>query len=305
MRLNVLACVAALIAHDALGQQQCYSVNDDGTFNNGSALGWPVAKAAFKGTAPTNLLIVGAEVFTGESPGTMGVTLWSHDTGNDRPATQLGTPGTWSSRNANCWQGALFPQPIPLAAGQTFWLAWDTTMFCQASFGAGAANVDYCYSADGGNSWQQSAPGVPYQQACKYRLLCAGPTGTVTRYGQGKPGYNQLTPSVDVCSWPARGNRIDLLLENAAPRVPAVLLLGAQAMLPIGVGTLLATPDVQLPLTTSYIVSGGLVGYANVQLPIPLDPTLAGASAAFQWWILDTAANDSLAHSDGILVTIG
>lgn len=304
--------LAATLLLTALGtplaaQHLALAVNDDGLLEESVALGWPVAQAAFKGVAPRALQVVAGEVLTGESSGAMHLEIWTHDPVGNRPGVALGASANWNLTRVNCWQGERFGQPVALAAGQEFWLVWWTTMFCQASFSTAPANGEYCFSADGGFSWQQSAPGVNYARSCKFRLYEAGSVGTIATYGTGKPGSGGLVPTIGVCGYPALGNPLDLTLDLAARRAPAVLLVGTQTNLPLGsTGTLLVQPLVQFPLTTGSIFSPApLAGAATLAVRIPLDPTLRGAPVALQWWVLDAAAVDGLSHSDGALVTAG
>ncbi|MBL8899074.1 MAG: hypothetical protein JNM84_15650 [Planctomycetes bacterium] len=301
------ALFAAALAAPASAQRLAYAVNDDGLLNGSLALGWPVAQAAMKGVAPRALQVTAAQVITGESSGAMHLEIWTHDPALNRPGTSLGATASWNLTRVNCWQGASFAQPVALAAGQEFWLVWWTTMFCQASFSSAPANVDYCYSADGGFTWQQSAPGVNYTQACKYRLYEAGNVGTTQLYGAGKPGTGGLVPAIGVCGFPAIGNPLDVTLDLAARRAPAILLVGSQWNAPLGpAGTLLVIPVGQIPVTTGSIFSPApLSGAATLSFAVPFDPTLRGAPVALQWWILDAGAVESLAHSDGALVTLG
>ncbi len=304
--LAVLLLLGSLVAPSLPGQSLCHAVNDDDRYDTSIALGFPVAQAAFKGVAAANMSVVAAEVFTGESSGTMRLTLWSHDAVNNRPLAPLGTAGSWTMTRVDCWQGAVLGQPVQLAQGQHFWLVWDTTMFCQASFSTVAANVDYCYSANGGGSWQQQAPGMPYRQPAKYRLYCGGTSGTVTAYGSGKAGTGALVPVAAVTGWPAPGNPIDVTVDLAARRVPAMALIGPRQMLNVGVGTVLVFPPlVVLPIITLSIVTPApIAGFAGVTLRIPPDASLRGVKVGFQWWVVDAGAADGLAHSNGAEVTI-
>jgi hypothetical protein len=304
--LYLLVPLALILALPLPSQSLCHAVNDDDQYDTSIALGFPVAQAGFKGVAAGNLAVVAAEVFTGESSGTMRLAIWSHDPANNRPLALLGTAGSWTMTRVNCWQGAVLGQPVQLTQGQHFWLVWDTTMFCQASFSTAPANVDYCYSANGGASWQQQAPGVPYRQPAKYRLYCAGTSGSVALYGTGKAGTGALVPAAGVTGWPAPGNPIDVTLDLAARRVPALLLVGPRQALNVGVGTALVFPPiVVLPVVTGSIFTPApIAGFAGVTLRIPPDASLRGVKVGFQWWVVDAGAMDGLSHSDGAEVTI-
>jgi len=96
----------SFLAAAAPAQKQCQSVNDDGTFKDSSALGFPVSFAAFLGTAKAKQTVTFVEVFTGESSGTMSVSLWSHDATNNRPLAPLAGAGSWTMNRVDCWQGA-------------------------------------------------------------------------------------------------------------------------------------------------------------------------------------------------------
>lgn len=304
---SLAALLGGAITAPLDAQRLAYALNDDGLLAGSTALGWPVAQAAFKGVAPRALQVTAAQVLTGESSGQMRIELWSHDPVGNRPLASLGAGGAWTMTRVNCWQGASFAQPVALSAGQEYWLVWWTTMFCQASFSSAAPNTDYCFSADGGFSWQQSAPGVNYSQACKFRLYEAGNVGTTLLYGTGKPGTGGLVPAIAVSGWPAIGNPLDVTLDLAARRVPAVLFAGSQWNAPLGpVGTLLVLPVLDFAATTVSIVSPApIAGAATLSFPVPLDPTLRGGQVALQWWVLDAGAVESLTHSEGALVTIG
>lgn len=291
----------------ASAQRLAFAQNDDGLLHFAVALGFPVAQAAMKGVAPRALQITAAEVITGESSGVMHLEIWSHDVVNNRPLASLGASQNWTMTRVNCWQGAQFNQPVSLSAGQEFWLVWWTTMFCQASFSSAAPNTDYCYSSNGGFTWQQPAPGVNYSQACKYRLYEAGNVGTTQFYGVGKPGTGGLVPTIGICGWPAIGNPLDVTLDLAARRVPAVLFAGTQWNAPLGpVGTLLVLPLVDFTVpTVSLSTPAPIAGVATQSVFIPLDPSLRGAQVALQWWIFDNGAVENLTHSNAALVAIG
>jgi hypothetical protein len=83
-----------------------------------------------------------------------------------------------------------------------------------------------------------------------------------------------------------------------------VLLWGRRNTVPTAFGTVYSFP---ILATTVHTVNGTGpgAGWFNLDIKLPDDPSLNGAMVAFQYWLVDTGAQDLLAHTGGLEMTIG
>lgn len=295
MRTALLVALLSLAA-DLAAQRLALAINDDDSHNPGSAIGWPSGTVAMKFVPAANLQAAAAEIFTGNGTGTNRLAIWGHDAANDRPSAPLALPASWSMVAARCWQGAAFAAPVPLAGGTTFWLVWDVVNFAQNSVAATTVtpNVDVRVSADGGASWHAAVV-----WAAKLRIHEPHPTGTVLTYGAAKPGVHG-DPRIDISGWPSVGNAFDVWVDDTARNVPALLLIGLPANVPLPFATVLVDPGPVLFFTTRFGTTPSFRGTATHTFRVPNLPAAAGFPLSFQWGVFDPAAADGLSHTAAV-----
>ncbi len=302
MLRRLLTAFAFLLAAEIPAQQLWFAQNDNTSYGN-LAVGWPAAVMAFRFTAPSNGVVGAAQVFTGNAaPAPHTLELRTHDPVTGLPGALLGSPGTWTTVHTRCWQGPTLPSPVALTGGQDYWLVWRVTgMFHQHSVANDATpgNVLTEVRISDGNTWHAQAT-----LAAKFRLFAPYAAGTTFAFGTAKPGTHG-DPQIGISGWPALGSPIDLWLDSAVRRQPALLLLGAPvpAGIPLPFGTLWTT-SVESFLATTVTESSPFVGGATISLFAPNDPALAGAVAAFQWGIFDPLAADSIAHTAAVALVL-
>lgn len=294
-----LLLVFVLCAVAAPAQKLLLSANDNLSYGP-YAVGWPSSVIAFRFTAPATTTLASAQVFTGnQTPAPHSLEIRTRNAATGLPDVLLGQAGTWTSVHARSWQGATFAQPAAVTAGQDYFLVWRVQgMFPQHSVSADAepANVLFEARYSDGNTWHASA-NVP----AKFRLFEPHAAGFVSAYGTGKAGQYGV-PTIGVNGWPARGNPIDVWLDDAARNVLAVLVLGTPIPggVPLGWLDLYATPDILLPFVTKSHTSP-FVGGATHTLFVPDDPIWNGFPLALQWGVFDPVAVDGFSHSAAML----
>ena len=291
--------VLLLCAVAAPAQQLLLSANDNLSYGP-YAVGWPSSVIAFRFTAPATTTLAGAQVFTGnQASATHSVEIRTRNATTGLPDTLLGQAGGWLSVHARCWQGAEFVQPAAITAGEDYFLVWRVQgMFPQHSVAADAEPGNVLVEArySDGNAWHAMAI-VP----AKFRLFASGVSGALSTFGAGKAGQYGV-PSIGVNGWPARGNPIDVWLDDAARNVLAVLGLGTPIPggVPPGWVDLYVTPDILLPFVTK-THSSPLVGATTHSLFVPDDPSWNGFPLAMQWGVFDPLAADGFSHSPAVL----
>ncbi|MGE3173812.1 MAG: hypothetical protein AB7O97_14395 [Planctomycetota bacterium] len=289
------------LAAAAPAQQLWLAQNDDTSYGN-LAVGWPASVLAFRFTAPTTDVVAAAQVFTGNAaPAPHTLELRDHDAVTGLPGTLLGPAGGWTTVHARCWQGAVLPQPVVLVGGQDYWLVWRTSgMFHQHSVSADApGNTLGEVRISDGVTWHAQAT-----LAGKFRLFTPYAAGSTQPFGVAKPGQYGA-PAIGCSSWPALGSPLDLWLDDAARRQPALLLIGAPvpAGIPLPFGTSWTTADLAF-FTLTNTHSSPFVGGATLSLPVPNDPGFAGVTLGFQWGVLDPLAADGIAHSAALQIAL-
>ncbi len=100
---------------------------------------------AYQVTPAVDLVVEGAQLFTGESTALASLGIWSDAAGE--PAIEL-TSGSWSMEEANQWQGPVFGSPVALSAGETYWLMMFTEEDYQTSRSSSGRLVTYKWSPD-------------------------------------------------------------------------------------------------------------------------------------------------------------
>ena len=304
MLRSLLSLALALLGAGAevRAQQLWLSQNDETTYNN-SAVGWPASVIAFRFTAPSSASLVGAQIFTGNaSPAVQTLELRADDPLTGLPGILLGPQASWTLVHTRSWQGATWPHPALVTAGQTYWLVWRVGgMFPQHSVSADTTPgrvLSEVRVSDGINYFAQSP------LAAKFRLYTAHQGGTATPFGQAKPGqYGD--PQIAVAGWQSIGAPLDVLLDMAARLQPALLFAGLpiQPGVPIGVGTIYTTSELVWLVTTRLQSNPSSGGY-DLTIPTPNDPGLAGIPIGLQWAVLDPLAQDGLSHSAAVEVTL-
>ncbi|MEO6594826.1 MAG: hypothetical protein ABIP94_08750 [Planctomycetota bacterium] len=292
MRLLLLLAFAI----PASAQRLVLATNDNDTFNPGSAIGWPSSTVAMRFLPSANMTATAAEIFTGNGAGTNRLAIWSHDAVNDRPLVPLAPAASWSMLPVRCWQGTTLATPIPLAAGQTYWLVWDVVNFAQNSVAASStpANVEVRVSSNGGTSWNASVT-----WAAKLRIYEASATGAITAYGTAKPGVYG-NPSIGVSGWPTVGNPLDVWVHDTAAATPCLLIVGVPTNIPLGFATLWVDLQVTVFLSTLYVNSPVWRGSLSHTLRVPNTPSAVGFPLSFQWGIFDGAAAEGLSHTAAV-----
>ena len=264
-------------------------------------MGGPNLLLGMKFTSGKTVVIDAIEVMTGKRPGQNTVAIWDHDSARNKPKAIMGSKGIWTMQTMVSWQGAKLPRPVVLRANTSYWMVWGMPSAAQASMSTDKnGTIRYRGSFDNGTTWNGQNNGQnPWPaRAWKFRLYCAQTSGSVTVFGKGKPGSGNIVPSVAITGWPVVGNELQLVLSNAAPQAPAVLVLGNRITLPISLGTIYAMPLITVVLQTSTGRTPGTGGIV-VPLRIPDQPVFVGLKLTLQWWIVDTAANQGLAHTQG------
>jgi hypothetical protein len=296
--MRPLTCVLLAAAAAAPAQQLSFARNDNTSYGS-YAVGWPASVIAFRFTAPAPMAVAAAQVFTGNTaPAPHTLELRDHDLGTGLPGALLGAAGGWTTTHARCWQGPTLPQIVGLAGGQDYWLVWRVTgMFPQHSVAADGnpANVPVETRISDGNSWHGQAmlPG-------KFRLFAPYPAGATFAFGSAQAGTHG-NPSIGISGWPAVGSAIDVWLDDAVRRQPAVLLVGLPA--PAGIvfpfGTSWTTAEVAL-FTTTVTQSSPFVGGATWSFFVPDVPAAVGFPLTFQWGVVDPLAASGIAHTGAV-----
>lgn len=301
VRLARAAAVLCLCL-PAMAQQLWFAQNDNASYGSYAA-GWPASVIAFRFTAPSNASIAEAEVFTGnQTPAPHSVEIRTVDPVTGLPAALLGQPGTWTSTHARCWQGAVLATPANVSMGQDYYLVWHTGgMFPQHSLSDDnyPGNVLVETHISDGSSWHAQA-----MLNAKFRLFSVYPAGTVQAFGTGKPGQYGI-PGIGITGWPAIASPLDVWLDNAARRQPALLLLGSPipSGVPLPFATIYSSTAATILVTTE-LLSSPTSGGASLTLRVPNLAGLAGLQLALQWVVYDPMAADSLSHSSAVTATI-
>ena len=116
--------------------------------------------------------------------------------------------------------------------------------------------------------------------------------------GLGTPGSGG-TPQFLVAGEPVVGTPVSFTLSDAQPGAPAILIIGASALMaPFKGGTLVPNPDLLAPLVV--VGTGGSVSMGGTWAPGPA----SGMQLFFQWWVADAGADHGWAASAGVQLTV-
>jgi len=289
----LLSALAPLAAQDI-----CYQQNGGPGFNDGFFNG-PGGTNAVKITLTAPLVVTGVQVFTGETPGPATVAIWRHDEAQDQPGFEL-AEASFAVVAANGWQGGSFAQPLPLAAGSSYWVAWSLPFFSQSSIDSPKQTLGQLYrtSVDGGMTW--FGPFEFNNSHMKFRLLgdCGPCAGFTVAYGTGTAGAT--LPTLLAAGGPCAAHVLELQVGHAPPFAPALLLLGAGS----GLGTLKGCLLQNLPLVgpvLPFAIGADGTAVLSGELPVALP---AGVLHA-QVLIADPAAPLGASATNPLQIVLG
>lgn len=146
----------------------------------------------------------------------------------------------------------------------------------------------------------------PQETMWQVDVLGPGCDGFTLRYGTGLAGSGAFVPVLSSSGCPdVNRSGFSINVSDALGGTAGVLIVGAtQLSVPLFGGTLLASPDVSLP-----IALGGATGVPGVgTLTIPLafpNPSYRGLSLYLQAGMLDPGALQLLTLTNGLRITIG
>lgn len=282
---------------------------DNPTYNSAVSMGGPNLLVGIRLTAAASYTATRLEVFTGNQRGTNTLAIWSHDPNNNQPLAPLGQ-GSWTMSAIVGWQGANLATPVPLTAGQTFWLVWGPINGAQSSTaGTGAGAQPYRGSFDGGLSWNG-----PFQsQQWKLRIW-TGTAGHYEAFGSGCSGGSRTTPELGWDGVPnLLGGGNTVLLDRAPANDFALLTVGdsdttfSGGSLPFALAPF-GAPSCNLltSVGASVLVFTDATGRASHPIAVPMSGTLLGFRFFDQWFVHDATANAlGFKVSNGGVGTIG
>ena len=225
------------------------------------------------------------------------VGLYDEDPATGKPRTLLASAQVQLQAGVPAWRGAAFATPVPMLPNTNYFVAVQLGGGISPGFHPGGQLVTHYWSPP---TWS----GPFNTQRWMYRVYCGLNSAAFSTYGTGKAGSGTFVPAMAGLGFPNAGNPITLQLHTALAGNAMLLLWGRQASLATGVGTVYSFPIV---LVTAGLTlgSGHGVGYVNTELDVPNDRSLAGAQVALQGWVLDAGAAQGIAHTNGLLMTIG
>jgi hypothetical protein len=292
----LLAALAAQAStQGASAQAICERVNDTPP----ATLATPVAAwFAYKLATTAPRLVSGAEFYlrsTGPTQTTIG--FYDEDTATGRPNNLVASATAQLTPGVPGWYGAAFVPPVPVFPNTNYFVAVMQGPTIQAGMKTGGQPATYYF---GPPAWSGPFTSRPLM----FRVYCGVSTGAWTTYGAGKAGSGAVVPAIAGFGFPNGGNPINVQVSSTLGSAPALVLWGRQANLGTAIGTVYAFP---ILLTTASLTqgSGPGAGYADTEFAVPADASLAGAQLAFQAWIPDAGAQDSIAHTNGLALTIG
>ena len=316
MHRRAAVVVACLLASIARAQAPCHAENDGPNFADGVSVSGAYIGIQF--VAPAHFSATELEVFTGETNTTMGLQLRAHDANANRPAAIL-SGGTMVVGQANGWYRAQLAAAVPLLAGQTYWLVWNTGSGGQSSLDTlnSGLGQPYTPSFDGGQTW-----GSLFQfsdRHWKFRIfgLCAGTPVNFCTSGTTSAGCTatisaSAQPSVSFaqpCSLTVsgvEGQKTGIIFYGLTqlPQ-PWCVLGGGSSFLCVKPPTMRSAPQ----------SSGGTAGACNGQLTLDWNlfqsanpaalgaPWVAGDKAYVQGWFRDPPACKTTSLSDAVELT--
>lgn len=149
-------------------------------------------------------------------------------------------------------------------------------------------------SVAGGALVSLGAP--PVDDGRDWVCLVERATSPLFLYGEGVPGSSGQVPTVDADDPVLGASDFSVLLDGAPPQATAVCVIGRRTdEEPLFGGTILVE---WIGLWSAHTTDG--LGRASHALPIPPDPSYAGRSLYFQWWISDEGAPMGVAMTRGL-----
>jgi hypothetical protein len=227
--------------------------------------------------------------------------FYDEDPATLKPRTLLATASVTLVAGVGGWYGGVFTPPVPILPNTNYFIGVNLQGGIQPGLianGPGVKSTPHWWNKAAG--W--TGPFASY--GWKYRVYGGSHAGLVASYGTGKIGSGGATPLLMGQGWPNTGNLFSLNLSGALHGAPAVLMLGVRANIPFSFGTAYVFP-IALTLTGTTLGTAPGAGYLLTDLPIPVNPALHLAKVAFQSWIVDAGAADSLSNSNGVEITIG
>jgi hypothetical protein len=133
-----------------------------------------------------------------------------------------------------------------------------------------------------------------------------GPAAYRNEFGSGCPSSNGHMPRARLEPNPRLGTTITVSMSGGTPGALPLLMTGNE--LPIAARFEWTLGCLLLVQPWNFVFPGPLsaLGRASTAITIPTSPSLAGAQLAFQWAIVDQAANPfGIAGSTGIRIMLG
>jgi len=308
LRLAAMLLAATSVSLSLAAQSQIVHSNfDTPNFDDAVSMGGPNLTFAIKTQAPTLLVAMRVEIWTGEQSGINTISLWSHDPANNVPLAPLGT-GSWSMGRVNGWQGAPLATPVVLNANEDVWVVWGCQNGSQApAEGSGPGAQPYRGSFNGGATWNGPFQSVQW----KFRIWTGSP-GHYEVYGSGCNG-SAGTPQLGWYGMPLAGTSFDVHLDRAPANGAAVLAFGTSntlensTPLPYSMASLGAPGcSVQASLLVAVFAPTDATGHTSLVSSMPNVPILAGFPFYNQWFCIDASANAlGLTVSNGGAATVG
>lgn len=286
----------ALLMAPLRAQTHCQTLNDMAASGYASALVQGVfTDWAFALVAPQPLAVTSLECdLRGSEP--VGIALWSSVGGQPGAVLAGGVVELAPGRGGS--YGVGFDRSVTLAANQPFFVVVSSSgrLAPLLEFGDAGASAAH---PPGFAFWFERGAWYPTPEwvAPILRLRCGLRGGLVTGFGSASPGD-------PVALW---GSGLPVLAQTPVltltaptlPTLPALLLWGARADLPLPFGRLYVDPILWL----TFGASGP--GRVDTPVAIPTDPSLIGVEVAFQSWLIDLALVAPRAHSNGVAFRLG
>lgn len=278
---------------------------------------------AYQFTPATGLVLRAAEIFTSRSAvptpqGYLSLAIWDEDPATGLPGVRL-AGGTWQSQPTLGvlgldWQGASFDQAAVLSPGVNYWLVWRDAGGSRIPYEAGGVTMPYATFT--GGVWVANAT----PRALKWRGYCNLLDDlNVQPLGNGCQASTGSIPAAFTNHPPTIGNgnfqfeatgftagTLGLAILGTNPTwipfpIPGAPLGCSLEVDPMVVATVpVGTGNEQAQHTT------GCVGHTWIDLPLPSNPALAGATVDAQFAGLDLGSLVPLpfVFTNGLRVTL-
>ncbi len=299
-----LALAAPSLADDGA---DCLAWNQDGAFAaDVTTVG---VTRAVRLDVPSNLgsvTVVQARLFTGlvTAPSSLG--LRAHVPGSNAPGAVLGE-STFTVKSNLGWQGVAFDVPVPLAAGETFWLTWDAPAGAQMPWSPPKAFAGQAHriSYDGGKTWVSQ---VFQSSASHFKVRLQGACGCATdlqTHGSGCAGSGGHVPTLLTTSCPTVGTDLGVVVAGGLGGAWSLVVLGDHpASQPLfGTDCDLLLDPVRLPLLVQPLAGHG-AGEGTVSLWGKIDSSVSGESLVVQAFVLDPGVPRGFSASAGLRISI-